>query len=149
MKNFWDKVNKTDSCWNWTAATNGNGYGLFKIPKTRKNILAHRFSYSLAHGEIEEGMFICHTCDNRSCVNPNHLFAGTAKDNVHDMDAKGRRVTSQPIGVKNPNATLDEDKVKLLKLLKGKFPIDSLIKIFGIKKSQIYRIINGNQWSHI
>jgi len=149
MKNFWDKVEKTDGCWNWKASTNSRGYGQLKMPNTRKNVLAHRLSYTMAFGDIKDGLFVCHKCDNRTCVNPNHLFVGTAKENMQDMDAKGRRVKANMAGVKNPNATLDEDKVKLLKLLKDKFPMESLIKIFGVKKTQIHRIINGQQWSHI
>lgn len=148
-ENFWDKVNKTEGCWNWTGGTNGKGYGLFKVPGTRKNMTAHRMSYALRNGEITSDQWVLHKCDNPLCVNPDHLFLGTPADNVADMDAKGRRVSPVRKGERNGRALLDADKVRLIRLLHGKFSRDAMTKIFGIGKSQLHRVVTRQQWANV
>lgn len=96
MKRFFDKVDKTEDCWNWTASSRGQGYGAFKI--NGKVIDAHRVSWTIHFGEIPNGLFVCHKCDNKKCVNPDHLFLGTQKDNMNDCLQKGRMII--PEGIK-------------------------------------------------
>ena len=87
-ESFWAKVQKTASCWEWMGARNHNGYGI--VSRRVGNSLAHRVSWAYVHGQIPEGLYACHTCDNPACVNPSHLFLGTQLDNMKDMSAKGR-----------------------------------------------------------
>lgn len=86
---FNEKVEKTDSCWLWTGALNGKGYGCMSY--NGKATSAHRLSYILHKGEIPDGLIICHTCDIPKCVNPDHLWAGTPSENMKDMFAKDRQ----------------------------------------------------------
>src|SRR3990167_7257965 len=93
---FLRKVSKTEGCWIWTASLRGNsGYGAFKV--CGKVELSHRVSYTLFVGRIPVGLDVCHRCDNRKCVNPDHLFIGSRKDNMQDASKKGRLTSSQKI----------------------------------------------------
>ena len=86
---FESKIYKTDSCWLWTGANDGRfGYGSFKV--SGKTIKAHRFAWILEHGSIPSGMCILHKCDVPQCVNVNHLYVGTKKDNTIDRELRGR-----------------------------------------------------------
>lgn len=97
------EINEVTDCWEWTASTNNIGYGMFRW-ETGIMRTAHRVSYELFKGMIPKGKIVCHTCDNPKCVNPDHLWIGTNKDNYEDMKRKGRdRLfrpgSKQPIGI--------------------------------------------------
>src|ERR1039457_5628606 len=108
IERFWEKVQKSESCWLWTASTFWDGYG--QIGLDGKKMRAHRLSYEINIGEIPEGLLVCHSCDNPRCVRPEHLFLGSQADNAQDMILKERSCR----GTKNSQAKLSkEDVVKI------------------------------------
>lgn len=90
INRFWSKVEKSEEsdCWTWSGAKIYSGYG--RIYVSGKVYSAHRVSFKIKNGYLDDTLFVCHRCDNPSCVNPNHLFLGTAKDNMKDQREKGR-----------------------------------------------------------
>ncbi len=88
---FWTKYAESgiEDCWEWLAGRNRRGYGKFKM--RRKTRPAHRVAYEMHIGPIPDGILVCHRCDNPGCVNPAHLFLGTAQDNMSDKVAKNRQ----------------------------------------------------------
>lgn len=95
LDDFWKKVRRKPGCWIWLAGKDADGYGMFwwKNRQTR----AHRFVVKFILGRDVEGKEVCHTCDNPSCVRPDHLFVGTTKDNAQDREAKGRGIKGRKL----------------------------------------------------
>lgn len=134
-----------NDCWIWNKATDKDGYGLFKMDG--KSVRATRYSYQLYKGLLRDGYFACHTCDNPSCVNPNHLFLGTAKDNAADMVKKGRSL----FGNRNPSrlhtAKITLKQVDEIRDLCAKGLSQAEIgKAYGISQQQVSRIFNNQRW---
>lgn len=145
---FWKKVEKTDSCWLWTGGSDCNGYGRMGVGRSDEGtILAHRFSYELHRGPIAGNLFVCHRCDNPQCVNPNHLFLGTALDNVQDMIAKSRNAH----GEKAPWSKLTETQVTEIRqrYAAGGITQKALAKEYGLIQTTVGEIVRRVIWKHV
>lgn len=142
---FWDKVAVlSNGCWNWTANKNSTGYGRFMLG-AKNPIRSHRASYQHFKGKIAEGMCICHTCDNPSCVNPAHLFEASHQGNMADMTAKGRHHD-----VKGENHHLNKlTEEDVLSIRDDERSMTVIAKDYGVTKQNIWRIKNKKTWLHI
>lgn len=136
MKKFWDKVDKSGDCWIWLGSKNSQGYGYFNFKPSR---LAHRVVLMLKGVEIPEGMLVCHHCDNPSCVNPDHLFIGTHKDNSKDMMRKGRSLKGRSHNKEvKPAIPLCELDIWLIQNVEA--PATKIADWFGLTPAQARRI---------
>jgi|ERR1700734_436300 len=133
-----------DVCWNWTKGINNHGYGNMWIEgKTRA---AHRVSYEIYKGEIPKGMVILHSCDNKRCINPNHLSVGTFKENTHDALRKGRMA----FGERQGNSILkNRDVVVIKQRLANKERIVDIARDYSVDETTIGKIKSGANWKNI
>ncbi len=171
---FWGRVDRSGDCWEWRATRLKNRYGSVKLHG--KMYKAHRVAWFLVNGDIPAGLHICHRCDNPSCVRPEHLFAGTARDNMRDKVAKGRHVsqygdehaqahndyTNLPRGSRhwtttNPsrvsrgehrfNAKLTWDKVAEIRRRSRCGEMNiTLASEYGVTEMVISRVVRGLSW---
>jgi len=144
MKNYQIDSN---GCWIFGGYHDKNGYGVFTHGRG-KQLRAHRASFEFHHGGLNAEMLVCHSCDNPSCINPNHLFTGTHKDNTQDMIKKGRMANQK--GSKHPSAKLNEEQIYFIKnqRLRGEKLKDIAIQ-FNVSFQAISSICRGKSWNHI
>lgn len=145
---FWVKVVRArdDQCWLWTASVDRGGYGFLSRGARGDGLVrAHRLSYELHKGPIPLGLYVLHTCDNRRCVNPGHLWLGTHADNQADMAAKRR----SPHGEQHHNTRLTAAQVLDMRqrLANGERPKE-LAKVFGVHAVTVRAIGRGQQWRY-
>lgn len=146
---FWAKVDRRtdDECWEWTASTTHNGYGQFHVKGTMKR--AHRLAWEISNGPVPDGLFVCHRCDNRTCVNPKHLWLGTAAENTQDMVGKGRANCGRLAGEEAAGAKLDEQSVRDIRAWDEFFPRSEIARLFGISSQSVYNIVHRRTWRHV
>lgn len=114
---FWGLVEKSpepNGCWLWIGGTDTRGYGKMFTERGKPVVSAHRFSYELANGPIAAGLFVLHRCDVPACIRPDHLFLGTAIDNMQDCIAKGRRAN----GIKSPPLILKPGQIAAIRAMR-------------------------------
>ena len=136
---FWNQVLKGEGCWEWMGNLVTNGYG--RVGCNNLFYSTHRLSYELAYGPIPDGMLVCHKCDNRKCVRPNHLFLGTTQDNVDDKMRKGRHVAGK-------HSVLTKEKVQAIisEYVPGEVTYATLGEKYGVSPSTIWKVIKGKSW---
>ena len=132
---FWPKVNigSLGECWEWKAQIKKTGYGAFRFGKTK--VGAHRMAYFLMTGDDADNMLICHSCDNKICCNPMHLWKGSYLDNNRDRRDKGR--SRPPIGERNGGAKLSRDQVSQIREMysTGEYYQKELAELFNVSVS--------------
>lgn len=145
---FWSKVDRRgpDECWLWQASTQTSGYGQMNLGRGRV-WLAHRFSFLVSRGNIPKGLFVCHTCDVRNCVNPGHLFLGTPADNAADMARKRRGKGCPRPGTSNPACKLSTDSVLSI-FFSTKTQRESA-REHGVSQRLVQMIKSGKKWSTV
>lgn len=142
---FWEKVNVTlDGCWEWTAALYNSG-GAYFHRKNDSNS-AYRFSFELHYGEIDKDLFVCHKCDNRKCVRPDHLFLGTCQDNMTDAVNKGRTAKGEVI---KTSKLTSKDVLEIKALLNQGYTREYIASLFNVHHSNITYIATNKIWKHI
>jgi len=140
------KSEKFGECWNYIGYGGKLGYVLTTFDG--KWVKAHRLSYMAFKGEIPINLQICHTCDNRICVNPEHLYLGTPKDNARDRGLRGRKACT--LGSKNGASKLSEEQViEIKKMLNIGKSLPEIAKLFNARRENIWCIKKGISWSHI
>lgn len=168
---FWSKVRKSTGCWEWCGSYRGI-YGQFAL-RRGTNGGAHRASWILTYGEIKDGLWVLHKCDNPKCVRPDHLFLGTTQDNTADRNAKGRQATGAKVipkrlargdshwakrmpekyrrGSKHHYARLNEAIVREIRrrYAAGGVSQRQLARDYGVVKGTITFILQGKTWRHI
>ncbi len=144
------QINPHNHCWEWKGACYKNGYGNIML-EDGKVTGSHRVSWLIHKGEIPFKHNVCHTCDNVKCVNPDHLFIGTQKDNLKDMTNKGRRKSNTPLGVNNINAKLIDEKVREIrrKYTPYVYTLQMLADEYEVSKRLIYMVISKKIWRHV
>jgi hypothetical protein len=141
MKRFWNKVRKTDGCWEWTGAKSSYGHGNIKIDGIARG--AHRVVLELEGIDVPSGMVVRHNCDNPSCVNPDHLRLGSQGDNVQDMhDRKRHKI------LRGSRMSLD-DAIEIRALVKAGAKQRDLAKDYGVSPQYINSIVKHRKWREI
>lgn len=146
---FWEKVRTGPGCWEWQGSTDGHGYGQINRARGRSPIKAHRFSWVAENGEIPQGQWVLHKCDNPPCVRPSHLYLGDRSRNTKDAIERGRYLTPF-MGQNNPAAKLTAFDVHMIRkrAYRGEQPID-IARDYPVSRTTVAEIVARKSWRHV
>lgn len=144
-KRFWGRVDKNgpNGCWVWTGVTNERGYGMI-CWGGNKNYRAHRYVWEQKHGPTPSYQFCLHKCDNRRCVNPDHIFLGSYKENAHDMISKGRAKLYTRAKITKEDA--EQIRRDFVRVNSRKSNAKELAGRYGVQVGAIYAVVHGKVW---
>lgn len=149
---FWERIDKSNEngCWVWLGVKNKQGYGEF-ILDNKKSVRAHRYSFLLSNGYIDNDKFVCHTCDNSSCVNPNHLWLGTAAENNADCRNKNRAVLPPDQKGENHSQHIlkEKDVLDIRKRFNNGVKQADLMREYKVSRNTIYKICRNLTWKNL
>lgn len=152
IEKFWNnsRINTADPnvCWEWNNKRRPAGYGMFYF--RGKWFSAHRISFQIVKGDIPDGLFVCHSCDNKSCINPAHLFLGTNRDNILDAVKKGIHGKNLHRGTRHYRSLVQETDIILIRRLAAKrFSHGQIADLFDMTRRNVTKIVNRANWKHI
>lgn len=139
-------------CWEWAGLLNTHGYGVIRLTgKAEWLERCHRLAYALFRGDVPDGAWVLHSCDNPRCFNPSHLFLGSAQENTDDMHSKGRWVRpAVRFGAENNKTKLTEANVlTIIERSRDGATRASLAKEFGVSIGAVSRIVLGKNWKRL
>lgn len=154
---LWDRVDKTPGlgpngeCWEWRGHVHPTGYGQIAVDSRRGNTTnTNRAAYMVTHGDIPSGMWVLHTCDNRLCCNPAHLWLGTPRENTQDMIAKGRRRKAGEVA-RGSDVTLSKLTEELVRAMRSEPPMTfkALGEKYGVSAGTANKVILRQTWAHV
>ena len=138
-----------DECWEWNKSLNEHGYG--RVYVNGKQQYIHRAAWEKIYGKIPKGMCVCHTCDNRKCFNPDHLWLGTHDENMKDMADKEILLSRAARGEKQANAKFTEIQIKNIRLdyLYNNYSIHHMARMHSVSFNTMYSILKRKTWKHV
>lgn len=146
---FWSKaeMNPNNGCLEWTGRTHRGGYGAFDVSFPKGTWNAHRLAYTLTYGAIPDHLFVCHSCDNRKCINPTHLWLGTNEENIQDRHSKGRSKGGSGKGFEHNQSKVTLNDVLFIRT--AGLTLEQYKEKLGLSISAISKIRSGVNYKEV